>query len=123
MTEVRVALGASPRDMLCLILRETCSLAFFGSLLGCAGAFAAGRLAMNQVYLAPSVAASQDQTMSLHPAAFIISSLEPPYSRATYPRAAPCASIPCSRCVTNKSWFWSLIALRMSANSSVSALL
>jgi putative ABC transport system permease protein len=72
---IRVALGASPRDVLRLILRETCSLAFFGSLLGCAAAFAAGRLAMNQVYLAPSIAASQDQTMSLHPAAFIISSL------------------------------------------------
>jgi putative ABC transport system permease protein len=72
---IRIALGANPRDVLRLILCETCSLAFFGSLLGCAAAFAAGRLAMSQVYLAPSVAASQDHTMSLHPAAFIISSL------------------------------------------------
>ncbi|HKF51348.1 MAG TPA: ABC transporter permease [Candidatus Acidoferrales bacterium] len=72
---IRMALGANPRDVLRLILRETCLLASFGSLLGCVAAFAAGRIAMNQVYLAPSVATSQDQTMSLHPAAFIISSL------------------------------------------------
>ncbi|HEV2489240.1 MAG TPA: ABC transporter permease [Candidatus Acidoferrales bacterium] len=72
---IRLALGANPRDVLRLILGETCRLALLGSILGCAAASAAGRLAMNQVYLAPSLASSQNQITSLHPAAFILSSL------------------------------------------------
>jgi predicted permease len=72
---IRVALGANRRDVLGLVFGETCRLALLGSALGCAAAYAVGRLAMSQVYLAPSVASSQIQTGSLSPAAFVISPL------------------------------------------------
>jgi putative ABC transport system permease protein len=72
---IRVALGASRRNVLGLVLGESCRLALLGSAAGCAAAYALGRLAMNQVYLAPSVASSQIQTGSLSPAAFVLSSL------------------------------------------------
>jgi len=72
---IRVALGANRRDVLGLVIGETCRLALLGSALGCAVAYVVGRLAMSQVYLAPSVASSQIQTGSLSPAAFVLSSL------------------------------------------------
>ena len=72
---IRVALGANRRDVLGLVIGETCRLALLGSALGCAAAYIAGRLATSQVYLAPAVASSQIQTDSLSPAAFVLSSL------------------------------------------------
>jgi predicted permease len=72
---IRVALGANRRDVLGLVLGETCRLALLGSALGCAAAYVVGRVAMSQVYLAPSVASSQIQTSSPSPAAFVLSSL------------------------------------------------
>jgi predicted permease len=72
---IRVALGANRRDVLGLVIGETCRLALLGSALGCAAAYIVGRLATSQVYLAPAVASSQIQTDSLSPAAFVLSSL------------------------------------------------
>ena len=72
---IRMALGADRRDVLGLILAETCRLALLGSLAGCAIAYAVGRVATSQVYLAPSVASSQIRTGELSPAAFTISSI------------------------------------------------
>jgi FtsX-like permease family len=40
---IRVAFGADRRDVLGLIMGETCRLAVLGSVLGCAGAFVVGR--------------------------------------------------------------------------------
>jgi hypothetical protein len=71
---IRIAFGADRRDVFALIMGETCRLAFLGSVLGCAIAFLAGRVAMNTSYLAPSLASSQSQ-VALHPAAFVVSSL------------------------------------------------
>ena len=50
-------------------------MALLGSLVGCAAAYVAGRLATSQLYIAPSLAASQTQTDALHPAAFFFSAL------------------------------------------------
>lgn len=72
---IRVALGANRRNVLAMVLGETCRLALLGSAAGCAAAYLLGRLAMSQVYLAPSVASSQIQTSSLSPASFVLSSL------------------------------------------------
>jgi|SRR5579864_902806 len=72
---IRIALGANRHDVFGLVLGETCRLALLGSAVGCAAAHALGRLAMNQVYLAPSVASSQIQSGSLSPAEFVLSSL------------------------------------------------
>ena len=71
---IRIAFGASRRDVLGLIMGETCRLAILGSVLGCAAAFIGGRLTMHTVYLSPGLAASQSQD-SLNPAAFVVSSL------------------------------------------------
>jgi len=65
---IRVALGANQRDVLGLVMGETCRLALLGSALGCAVAYVVGRLAMSQVYLEPSLASNQIQTGSLSPA-------------------------------------------------------
>jgi putative ABC transport system permease protein len=72
---MRVALGANRGDVLGLIMGETCRLALLGSVMGCAVAYAAGRMATNQVYLAASVASSQIQTGSLNPAVFVACAL------------------------------------------------
>ena len=71
---IRIAFGANRRDVLGLILGETCRLALLGSLLGCTAAFIVGHLAMHTVYLSPGLASSQSQD-SLNPAAFVVSSL------------------------------------------------
>jgi predicted permease len=71
---IRIAFGADRRDVLGLIIGETCQLAVLGSVLGCAAAFVAGRLATHTVYLAPSLASSQSQE-ALNPVAFIASAL------------------------------------------------
>jgi putative ABC transport system permease protein len=71
---IRIAFGADQRAVLRLILGETCRLGALGSVLGCAAAFVAARLATHTVYLSPSLASSQSQD-ALHPAAFIVSSL------------------------------------------------
>ena len=72
---IRMALGAARRDVLGMILGETCRLALLGSVVGCAAAYAVGRVATSQVYLAPSVASSQIQGGELSPVAFAISSM------------------------------------------------
>jgi ABC-type antimicrobial peptide transport system permease subunit len=72
---IRIALGANRRVVLGLIMGETRRLAILGAFLGCAAAFAAGRLAMSQLYLAPSLASSQARTDALSPAAFIFGAL------------------------------------------------
>jgi predicted permease len=71
---IRIAFGAGRRDVLGLIMGETCRLAFLGSVLGCAAAFVAGHLATHMVYLSPEQASSQFQDR-LSPAAFLLSSL------------------------------------------------
>ena len=71
---IRIAFGADRRDVLRLIVGETCRLAILGSVLGCAAAFVAGRLATHVVYLTPEQASSLSQD-SLSPAAFLISAL------------------------------------------------
>jgi len=72
---IRMALGADRRDVLGLILGETCRLALLGSAVGCVVAYVLGRVATSQVYLAPSVASSQIQSGPLSPVAFVLSSL------------------------------------------------
>jgi putative ABC transport system permease protein len=72
---IRMTLGADRRDVLGLILAETCRLALLGSLAGCSMAYAVGRVATSQVYLAPSVASSQIRSGELSPAAFTVSSI------------------------------------------------
>jgi predicted permease len=71
---IRIAFGADGRDVLRLILGETCRLAVLGCSVGCAAAFIAGRLALHTVYLSPEQASSLSQE-SLNPAAFLFSSL------------------------------------------------
>ena len=71
---IRVALGATQSDVLRLILGETWRLALLGCIVGCFAAFAAGRLATNQTYIAPSVAASLAPE-KMNPLAFVFSSL------------------------------------------------
>jgi len=71
---IRIAFGADRRDVLGLIMGETCRLAVLGSVLGCAAAFIAGRLATQTVYLSPWLASSVSRE-SLSPAAFLVSSL------------------------------------------------
>jgi len=71
---IRIAFGADRRDVLGLIMGETCRLALLGSVLGCAAAFVVGHLATHTVYLSPGLASSQFQD-SLNPAAFLVSSL------------------------------------------------
>jgi predicted permease len=72
---IRIAVGASRGDVLGLIIGETCRLALLGTALGCAAAFVVGRLALSQLYLAPSLASSQSQSNALDPLAFIVSAL------------------------------------------------
>jgi len=43
---IRVAFGAGRRNVLELIMGEPCRLAILGCVLGCAAAFAAGRLVL-----------------------------------------------------------------------------
>jgi predicted permease len=71
---IRIAFGADRRDVLGLIMGETCRLAVLGSVLGCAAAFIVGRLATQTVYLSPWLASSVSHE-SLSPAAFLVSSL------------------------------------------------
>jgi putative ABC transport system permease protein len=71
---IRIAFGADRRDVLGLIMGETCRLAVLGSVLGCGAAFVAGHLATHMVYLSPEQASSQFQD-SLSPVAFLLSSL------------------------------------------------
>jgi predicted permease len=71
---IRIAFGADRRDVLGLIMGETCRLAVLGSVLGCAAAFIVGRLATQTVYLSPWLASSVSRE-SLSPAAFLVSSL------------------------------------------------
>jgi predicted permease len=71
---IRIAFGADRRDVLRLIMGETCRLAVLGSVLGCAAAFIAGRLATQTLYLSPWLASSASHE-SLSPAAFLLSSL------------------------------------------------
>ena len=72
---IRIALGASRRDVFGLIMGETCRLTLLGSVAGCAAAYVLGRLATSQLYLAPALVSSQSQPQSLNPGAFVISSL------------------------------------------------
>jgi putative ABC transport system permease protein len=67
---IRVALGANRRQVLGLIMGETCRLGLIGSLVGCAASYFVGRVAMNQMYLAPQLASSQIPT-SLNTAVFL----------------------------------------------------
>jgi putative ABC transport system permease protein len=71
---IRVALGADRGDVLRLVMGETWRLALLGSAAGCAAAYAAGRLATSQTYLAPSVASSLAQER-MNPLAFVVSAL------------------------------------------------
>jgi putative ABC transport system permease protein len=72
---IRVAVGARRRDVIGMVLGDTCRLALFGSLLGCAIAYVLAQVATNQVYLAPEVASSQIKSGPLSPIAFVLSSL------------------------------------------------
>jgi ABC-type antimicrobial peptide transport system permease subunit len=101
---IRIAFGADRRDVLGLIMGETCRLAILGSVLGCVAAFIAGRLATYAVYLSPEQASSLSQE-SLSTAAFLESALccclawqSAPVTRQ---HAAPCGWIQWSRCNTN----------------------
>lgn len=71
---IRMAFGADRRDVLGLIVGETCRLALVGCVLGCGAAFVAGYLATHTVYLSPEQASSVAQD-GLSPAAFVVSSL------------------------------------------------
>jgi putative ABC transport system permease protein len=71
---IRVALGATQRDVLRLVVGETWRLALVGCAVGCFAAFVAGRLATNQSYLAPSVASSLAPE-KMNPLAFVLSSM------------------------------------------------
>jgi ABC-type antimicrobial peptide transport system permease subunit len=71
---IRVAFGATRRDVLGLIVGETCRLAIIGCAVGWVAALIAGHLAMHTVYVSPAQASSLSQD-TLSPAAFILSSL------------------------------------------------
>jgi putative ABC transport system permease protein len=71
---IRIAFGAERRDVVGLIMGETCRLAVLGCVMGCAAAFIVGRLALHTVYLSPGQASSLSQD-SLSPAPFVLSSL------------------------------------------------
>lgn len=101
---IRIAFGADRRDVLRLIMGETCRLAILGSMLGCAAAFLAGPLATHVVYLSPEQASSLSQE-SLSPAAFLVSScscLAWQSAPATRLHAGPRVWIQWSRCITNR---------------------
>lgn len=70
---IRMAFGASRRDIFGLIMGETCRLALFGSALGCIAAFLVARVVMSMSYLSPGLVSTQSHE-PLHPAAFILSS-------------------------------------------------
>jgi putative ABC transport system permease protein len=72
---IRIAFGANRRDVLGLIMRETCRLAILGCVLGCAAALVVGHLATHAVYLSPEQASDVLQEGGLSPAAFVICSL------------------------------------------------
>jgi putative ABC transport system permease protein len=72
---IRVALGADSRQVLGLIMGETCRLALLGSVMGCTAAYFVGRVAMNQVYLSPGLASSQIPAGPLSAAVFLVSSV------------------------------------------------
>ena len=55
---IRVAVGATPGNVVGLILGEMWRLALVGCIVGCFAAYVAGRLATTQNYIAPSVASS-----------------------------------------------------------------
>jgi putative ABC transport system permease protein len=46
---IRIAIGATPRDILCLILKQGAGLTLLGIVVGVAGALAAGQLLRNQL--------------------------------------------------------------------------
>jgi predicted permease len=71
---IRIAFGANQRDVLGLIVGETCRLAIIGLAVGCAVALVAGHLATHTVYISPEQASSLAQD-SLSPAAFVFSSI------------------------------------------------
>src|SRR6266481_536819 len=71
---IRVALGATQRDVLRLILGETWRLAVVGCTAGCFAAFVVGRLVTGQSYIAPSVASSLAPE-KMNPLAFLFSSM------------------------------------------------
>jgi putative ABC transport system permease protein len=71
---IRVALGATQRDVLGLILGETWRLALVGCTVGCFAAFVVGRLVISQSYIAPSVASSLAPE-KMNPLAFVFSSM------------------------------------------------
>jgi predicted permease len=71
---IRLALGAAQSDVLRLILGEMSRLAAVGCVVGCFGAYVAGRLATSQSYLAPSVASSLAPE-KMNPLTFVFSSM------------------------------------------------
>lgn len=71
---IRVALGANRREVLALVLGETCRLALLGCMVGCLVAYAAGRLATSQSYIAPSVTSSLAPER-MNPLVFVLSSI------------------------------------------------
>jgi ABC-type antimicrobial peptide transport system permease subunit len=71
---IRIAFAADRRDVLGLIMRETCRLAILGCVLGCAAALIVGHLATHTVYISPEQAPNVLQE-GLSPTAFVICSL------------------------------------------------
>ena len=71
---IRMAFGATRNDVFRLIMGEACRLALLGTAVGCVAAFVATRMVMSMSYLSPGFASTQSQE-SLHPAAFVLSSL------------------------------------------------
>jgi len=71
---IRVALGATQREVLRLVLGETWRLALMGCMVGCFAAYVAGRLATSQSYIAPSVASSLAPE-KMNPLGFVFSSM------------------------------------------------
>jgi ABC-type antimicrobial peptide transport system permease subunit len=72
---IRVAFGADRRQVLALIMGETCRLALLGCVIWCAAAYFVGRVAMNQVYLSPGLASSQIPAAPLSAAVFLVCSV------------------------------------------------
>jgi hypothetical protein len=71
---IRMAFGADRTNIFSLVMKETCRLAFAGTLLGCAAAAIGARAATNISYLSPEMASTQARD-ALHPMAFVLSSL------------------------------------------------